>query len=79
MHFVGGSDLGKMSTTHTPMVRWSVGATGGVACAEITKFTMGTGGAIPLMGGKDEVRGGRGFHDVVITIEDGVTGGRETT
>ena len=56
-----------------------MGVTGGVTCAEIMRVTMGTGGAIPLMGGKDEVRGGRGFHDVVIVIEDGVTGGRETT
>ena len=79
MHFVGGSDLGKMSTTHTPTVRWSVGATGGVTCDQAMKFTIDTDGAIPFMGGKDEVMDGQGFHDVIITIEDGVTGGRETT
>ena len=71
--------MGKMSTTHTPTVRWSVGATGGVACAQAMKFTIDMDGSIPLMGGKEEVRGGQGFHDVIITIEDGVTGGRETT
>ena len=79
MHSAGGSDLVKMSTTHMPTTRWSVGATKGVACAEITKVTIGTGGAIPFMGRKDEVKGGHGFHDVIITIEDGVIGGRETT
>ena len=78
-HSAGGSDLGKMSTTHTPMVRWTVGASVGVSSAEIMKVTIGTGGAIPFMGGKDEVRGGHGFHDVIITIEYGVVGGRETT
>ena len=56
-----------------------MGATGGVACAQATKVTIDTDGAIPLMGKKDEVRGGQGFHDVIVTIEDGVTGGRETT
>ena len=71
--------MGRMSTTHTPIVRWSVGAIGGVACAEVTKVTIGMDGAILFMGGKDEVRGGHGFHDVIIAIEDGVTGGRETT
>ena len=76
---MGGSDRGKMSTTHTSTVRWSVGATGGITCVEIIKFTMGMGASIPLMGGKDEVRGGRGFHDVFIAIEDGVTRGRDTT
>ena len=60
------------------MVRWSVGATKGVACADIMKVTIGMGGAIPFMGGKDEVRGGNGFHDVIIAIEYGVTRGRET-
>ena len=79
MHSVGGTVLCNMSTTHTPMVRWSVGAPRGVACAKIRKVTIGTGAAIPFMGGKDEVRGGHGFHDVIIRIEDGVTGGRETT
>ena len=78
MHFVGGSDLGRMSTTHTPTVRWSVGATGGVAFGKATKFTIGMDGAILFMGGKDEFMGGQGFHDVIITIEDGVTIGRET-
>ena len=66
-------------TTHTPMIRWCVGDTGGVACAQAAKVTIDIDGAIPLMGEKDEVRGGQGFHDVIITIEDGVTGGRETT
>ena len=68
-----------MSTTHTPTVRWSVGATAGVACAQATKVTIGTDGAIPLMGGKDEVKGGHGFHEVVITKEGGMTGVREAT
>ena len=63
-----------MSTTHTPTVRWSVGATRGVACAQAAKVTIDTNGSIPLMGGKDEVGGGQGFHDVIITIEDGVSG-----
>ena len=68
-----------MSTTHASTVRWSVRATGGVACAQVVKVTIDMDGAIPLMGRKDEVRGGQGFHDVIITIEDGVVGGRETT
>ena len=79
MHSARGSDLGKMSTTHTLTVRWSVGATGGVACVEIMKVTIGMGGAIPFMGGKDEVRGGHGFHDGIIIIEYRVTGGRDNT
>ena len=74
-----GSDVGKMSTTHTLMVRLCVGATRGVAYAQAVKFTIDTNGAILIMGGKDEVRGGQGFHDVIITIEDEVTGERETT
>ena len=79
MHTVRGSVLGRMSTTHTPMVRWSVGATGGVACAQAVKFTIEMDGAILLMGRKDEVTGGQGFHDVIITIEGGVIGGMEIT
>ena len=74
-----GSDLGKMSTTHTSTGRWSVGATRGVACAQAAKVTIDTDGAISLMCGKYEVRGGQGFHDVIITIKDGVTGGRVST
>ena len=76
---MGGSDLGRMSTTHMPMVRWSVRATEGVACAQAMKFTIGMDGAIPFMGKKDEVRGGQGFHDFIIKIEDRVTGLWETT
>ena len=68
-----------MSTTHTLTVRLSVGAIGGVACAEIMKVTIGMGGAIQFMGGKDEFQRGHGFHDVIIAIEDGVTEERETT
>ena len=79
MHSLKGSNLGRMSTNHTPTVRWSVGAIGGVACAQAVKVTIGMDGAIPLMGGKDEVRGGHGFHDVIIAIEYGVTRGREKT
>ena len=78
-HSARGSDLGRMSNTHTPTVRWSVGDTRGVACAQAVKFTIGIDGAISFMGRKDEVRGGHGFHDVIITIEDGVARGRETT
>ena len=68
-----------MSTTHTLMGRWCVGATLGAAYAQVAKVTIDIDGAIPLMGEKDEVRGGQGFHDVIITVEDGVTSGRETT
>ena len=74
-----GSILGRMSTTHTATVRWSVGAIGGVVCVQAMKVTIGMGGVIWFMGGKDEVKGGHGFHDVIITIEDGVTRGRDTT
>ena len=42
-----------------------------------TKVTIDTDGAILLMGIKDE--GGKGFHDVIITVKYGVTGGRVTT
>ena len=56
-----------------------MGATEGVACAQAVKVTIDTDGAILFMGRKDELRGGHGFHDVIITIEDGVTRGRETT
>ena len=56
-----------------------MGATLWEACAEAVKVTIDTDGGIPLMGGKDEVRGGQGFYDVFITIEDGVTRGRGTT
>ena len=42
------------------------------------KVIMGTGCAILLMVGNDEVGGGRGFHDVTIAIENRVTIGRET-
>ena len=74
-----GSALGRMSTTHTPMGRWCVGNALGEACAQVAKVTIDMDGAIPLMGGKDEVRGGKGFHDVVIRVKYGVTGGRVTT
>ena len=76
---VRGSDLGTMSTSHTSMGRWCVGATGGVACAQTMKLTIDTDGDIPFMGGKDEVSGGQGFHNAIITIEYGVTGGKGTT
>ena len=56
-----------------------MGATGGVACAQAMKVTIDMNGAILLMGRKEEVRVGQGFHEVVITIEDGVTGERDTT
>ena len=56
-----------------------MGTTGGVACAQASKVIIGTDGAISLMGGKDEVRGGHGFHDVIVTTGGGRTGGRETT
>ena len=56
-----------------------MGATRGVACAQAVKVTIETDGAIPLMGRNDEVKGGKGFHDVVITVKYGVTGGRLTT
>ena len=68
-----------MSTTHPPKGKWCVGVALGTTCVQVAKVTIDMEGAIPLMGGKDEVRGGNNFHDVIITIEDGVIGGRETT
>ena len=70
---MGGSDLVRLFTTHMPMVRWSVGATEVVACAQAVKVTIDTDGAILVMGMKDEIRGGQGFHDVVVTTGGGRT------
>ena len=74
-----GSALGRMSTTYTLTGRWCVGAALGVACAQVMKATIYTVGAIPPMGGKYEVQGGKGFHDVFITKEGEIIGGSETT
>ena len=63
-----------MSTTHTLTSRWCVGAALGVDCSQVMKVTIDMDGAIPLMRGKDEVRGGKGFHDFVITVKYWVTG-----
>ena len=74
-----GSDLGRILTTRTLKGGWCGGDALGATCAQVMKFTIGMDGVIPLMGGKDEVRGGKGFHDVVITVEYGVASGRVTT
>ena len=48
----------------------------GTRAAEVN---MGKGGVIPVMGGKDEVMGGEGFQEDILTGTVGMTRGRETT
>ena len=79
METARGSNLDKMSMTRTLMGRRCGRAIGGIACVQAAKVSIETDGAISLMGGKDDVRGGEGFHEVNITGKCGMMGGRETT
>ena len=54
-------------------------ATGGIACAHAAEVNIDTYGVIPFMGGKDKVRGGEGFQEVIMTRKEGMTRRRETT
>ena len=79
MRIARGSILGKMSMTLTSMGMRGGRAMRGVVCAQVEKVTIDMDSSIPLMGRKDDVRGGEGFHEVSIIGKDGMMGGREAT
>ena len=69
MTTAGGSGLDKMAMTHIMTRGWSMRATGGIASAHAVEVNIDTDGIILFMGGKDKVRGGEGFHEVIKTLK----------
>ena len=65
--------MNSIFSPRTLKIGWCGGISLGEVCALVAKVTIDMDGAILLMSGKDEARGGKGFHDVIITVEDGVT------
>ena len=71
--------MGRMAMTHIRTRWWYMRAIGGMAGTRATEVNMDRGGVIPVMGGKDEVMGGEGFQEDILTETEGMTRGRETT
>ena len=69
----------KMARTHIQNRWWYMRAIGGVAGTLAAEVNRDTGGVIPCMGGKDEVKGRKGSQGGIRTGKEGMTSGRETT
>ena len=71
--------MGRMGMTHIQTRWWYMRAIGGMAGTRAAEVNIDTSGVIPCMGGKDEVKGGKGSQGGIQTGKEGMTIGRETT
>ena len=71
--------MGKMAMTHIQTGWWYMGARGGVAGTWATEVNRYTSGVISCMGGKEEVKGGKGSQGGIRAEKEGRKSGGETT
>ena len=71
--------MGRMAMTHIQTRGWYMRAIGGMVGTRAAEVNMDTGGVISFKGGKDEVTGKEGFQGGILTGNEGMRRGRETT